>query len=134
MAPGSDNEELTWKIVEDWNEGDRDALLELIDDDTELHSRLGELRGRPYVGPEGFREWISDVDEQFSAFHINVDDLDELAPGTIVATGSADLRGRHSELPWRQETVWILTIEEGRLRKMHIYTDREEGLRAAGLS
>lgn len=134
MAPGSPNEELAWRIVGRWNDGDRDALLELVDPDTELHSRLGELRGKPYVGVEGFKEWIADVDDHFSGFRIIVDELDEAHPGRIVASGSAELRGRGSDLPWVQETVWILEIDEGRLRKMHIYTDREAGLRAAGLS
>jgi ketosteroid isomerase-like protein len=134
MAPATPNEELTRKIVDRWNEGDRDALLQVIDPDTELHSRLGELRGRPYIGPDGFREWTADIDEQFSGFHISVTKLEERKPGWIIADGSVELRGRGSDLPWKQETIWVLEIDEGRLRRMEIFTDREAGLRAIGQS
>jgi ketosteroid isomerase-like protein len=130
MAP-SENEDLIWSIVNRWNDGDRDVLLEVIDDDTELHSRLGELRGRPYIGPDGFREWIADIDEQFSGFHLNIERLEELEPGLIIASGSIDFRGRKSDLPWEEVTAWLLEIDEGRLRKMQIHPDRETAFREA---
>jgi len=134
MAPGTPNEELTRATFDRWNEGDRDALLALIDPDTELHSRFGELRGHPYVGPDGFQEWFADIDEQFMSFRVRLAELEERRPGWIVAQGVIEFRGRGSDLPWEQETVWIMEVEESRLRKMHVFTDLEEGLRAAGLS
>jgi hypothetical protein len=134
MAPSSHNEDLAWGLIERWNKGERESILEVVDPDTELHSRLGELRGAPYVGLDGFREWIADIEEQFSAFQLKIDELDEVTPGRIVALGSIEFRGRASDLPWSQETLWILDIEEDRLRNFQIHTDLDEGLKAAGKS
>jgi ketosteroid isomerase-like protein len=132
MAPRSPNERLTWELIDRWNQGDHQSILEVVDPDTELHSRLGELRGAPYVGPDGFREWLRDIEEQFSAFQIRIDDLEEVEPDKIVAKGAIEFRGRESDLPWAQETLWIFDLADGRLRRFQVFTDLEKGLKAAG--
>jgi ketosteroid isomerase-like protein len=127
----SRNEELVREIVEKWNAGDPAALLERVDPDTELHSRLGSIRGRPYTGLDGFQEWLSDIREHFSDFRIVVEEMREVKPGRVFATGQVEFRGAGSDLPWTQETAWLLDIDGERLRQMRIFTDQEEGRRAA---
>lgn len=134
MAPDSANEDFVRDLVDRWNAGDREAMLELLDPEAELHSRLADLvRGGVYRGKEGFQQWFSDVDEQFANFHVTYDEVRDVDGTRVLCLGSIDFRGRSSDLPWEQEVAVVFTVKEGRLWAMDIYTDREQGRRAAGL-
>jgi ketosteroid isomerase-like protein len=133
MASSSPNEALVRDLLARWNEGDREALLEVLGPETELHSRLGSLRGAPYRGVEGFREWFTDIDEQFSSFRVSMEEIREIGEDLVFASGQIDFRGRSSDLPWRQETGWVIHIHDGRLLRMEIFDHRDDALRAAGV-
>jgi ketosteroid isomerase-like protein len=48
MAESSANLDLTREMLDRWNAGDRESILEVVDPETELDSRLGSLRGEPW--------------------------------------------------------------------------------------
>ncbi|MGZ5419555.1 MAG: nuclear transport factor 2 family protein [Solirubrobacterales bacterium] len=134
MAPSSTNEDFVRDLVERWNAGDRESMLESLDPEAELHSRLADLvHGGSYEGQAGFRQWFSDIDEQFADFRISFDEIRDVDPSRVFCSGAIDFRGRSSDLPWEQEISVVFTVREGRLLTMDIYTAREEGRRAAGL-
>ncbi len=111
---------------------DRESILELTHPEAELHTRLSTVTGTPYRGTEGVRQWLRDTDEQFSRFAPELDSVEELENGVVFAAGRVDMCGRGSELQWTEDFYWVIAVEDGALRKLETFPERDEALRAAG--
>jgi hypothetical protein len=95
----------------------------------ELRSRIGAVEGgRVYVGREGTREWTHDILSAFSAFERDVQELEEVAPGTVLGRQRTHIVGRGSELD-TEMTFWVVArFEGGRVRTTAAFVDRDEAL------
>ncbi len=111
---------------------DRESILELTHPEAELHTRLSTVTGKPYRGTEGVRQWLRDTDEQFSRFAPELGSVEELENGRVFASGRIDMCGRGSELQWTEDFYWVIAVEDGVLRKLETFLERDEALRAAG--
>jgi ketosteroid isomerase-like protein len=114
-------------------DGDRDGLVAMFTPETELHSRLAEMRGEPYVGQDGLHQWFADIDDQFSEFSLAVENIEAVGEGRVYAEALVEMRGRSSNLPWKEELTWVITIAGESILRLEIFTDREAARKAAGL-
>jgi ketosteroid isomerase-like protein len=103
-----ENVELVREGFARWNEGDYEFFLESTAPDVELLSRFGSLRGEPYRGHEGVREWLADIQQSFERFDLGLD--------------------------MKEPMGWVFEIRDGRLARMRFYAQRSEALEAVGLS
>jgi hypothetical protein len=79
------------------------------------------------------REFFAGLDEATTEFHLDADELQALDGRRVLAVGevrSVSKGGFASTLP----LVNIYEIEDAKLRRISVYNDPGEGLRAAGLS
>jgi ketosteroid isomerase-like protein len=115
--------------IDRWNRGERSLPNDEIHSDVEVESRF---RPEPYYGPEGFQQWIGEIDEQFQEWRIAVevwrDEGDD-----VVALGRIHLRGRTSAVELDQEVGAILEVRDGKLFRLRLFASPEETLEAAGL-
>jgi ketosteroid isomerase-like protein len=118
-----------------WAEGVREIPSDLAHPGIEIVSPLASVRGTPYRGYDGLREWISDVEEQFESWEYKLDEVREgTDPDTVVGLGGIHLVGRGSGVAIDQPAAWLVRFAaDGRVRRVEVYTDQQEGLKRAGL-
>ena len=100
--------------------------------DVELITPVAPIEG-PNVGAHGIREFFRGIDEAMTEFHLDVAELQALDGQRVLAVGqvrAVSKGGFASTLP----LVNIYEIDGAKLRRIRVYNDHDEGLRAAGLS
>jgi ketosteroid isomerase-like protein len=130
--PG-ENLEIAKQMFVWWNVGDREPVAETLDPEVEIHGPLSSTKGTPYRGPEGLEQWIADVDEQFEEWYSRPGEWLELNDSRVLILGELHMRGRGSGVELDQPMGWLITVRDGRLLRMDVYTDHDEARRAAGL-
>ncbi|HEX6116730.1 MAG TPA: nuclear transport factor 2 family protein [Solirubrobacterales bacterium] len=126
----AENVELVKTWFDRWNRGER-FLGEELHPEVEIESRF---QPEPYRGPEGFRRWTEEVDEQFQSWQIVIDEFRDSGGGEVVALGRVHLVGHESGVPYEQPLGWIVRVDDEKLRHLRIFRDQADALAAAGLS
>lgn len=120
-----------------WQAGDYEALLEFFvttsTPEVELHSRFAGLGGEAYRGPEGMRQWLADITENFERFAPWYDELRAAEGDRIVALGGISFRARESGLVMSQRMGWVFEFRGGALDRLLFFGSPGEALAAAGL-
>jgi ketosteroid isomerase-like protein len=78
---------------------------------------------------EFFRRWLG----TWENYELTIEDVIETPDGRVVTLFREAGRGRTSGAPVELRVVGVWTVANGRVSHYRGYTDREEGLRAAGL-
>ena len=107
-----DGERTIRDIWRRWNEGERAYNPEIIDPEIEI---LSALTGQVFRGEEGVTRWVSEIDDQFEAWELAIDEIRESGPDWFVARGSVRARGRQSGLDLDQRITWRVRLRDGRL-------------------
>jgi ketosteroid isomerase-like protein len=113
------------------NERDVERYLALCAPDIELVSPVAAIEGAS-KNAGGIREFFAGVYEAANEFRLDVESLQELGDGrvlafislTFVSKGGAGLT---------EPIANIYTLSERKLRKVDVYRDRERALDAAGM-
>ena len=123
--------------VECWNRGDRAAFLDRFHPEATWSSAIkrqveggeGLYRGRAEIG--GFwDEWHAVWDD----LEIVVSEISAPREGCVFAFGALRGTGAGSGADTERPFGWVFEVEEGLIREVRAYLDRDEALRAAGLS
>jgi len=114
-----------------WNRGEHTFDPEWVHPDVEIHSAVGVVSGSVYRGVEGLERWVSDMEEVFDEWQLEIDDLDEVKPGRVLGIGSVHLRGRGSGAPVDQPCAWLLDHVDGLLTRFEPFLNRVEEAREA---
>ncbi len=117
-----------------FNRRDIAAMLEGIDPDAEWVPIMAEFEGRVYRGHGGVRRWIQDLEDHWEHFEVDAQEFHDL-DDRVLALGCWRARGRVSGIGLEtQSATWHFHFKAGVIVRMQTYTDRTEGLEAAGLS
>ena len=110
------------RLFELFNEGIDDVPTDLVSPEIEFVSPLSQVRGRPYRGYDGARQWLRDVGEQFERWHYEIAEIREDG-AAVVATGVVHLEGRASGVVLDQEATWLAHFaDDGRVVRMEVST------------
>ena len=112
---GGDGEAVIRDIWRRWNAGERSYNPEIIDPEIEVHSAL---TGQVFQGEEGITRWVAEIDEQFEAWDLTLDRIEEPGPDSFVARGSVRARGRQSGLDLDQPITWRIELRDQRLLRL----------------
>ena len=134
-AAAEANLEYVADAFERWNAGGREIEFEQDRPGgrTSHPARLDP--GRPYRGHEGFRQWISDIDEQFERWQLHVEEWRILDDGVILGLGRDPGPGPRE--PYRNQPATGLAIHFSRTDRLFRYEvvyDPDEALRSRGSS
>ena len=126
-----ENVERARRAVDLFNRGDLDALLRMVDDEVEIHSRLVVMEGG-YRGHGGVRRWWQDLFSVFPDWHIEIVEVRDLGDRTLAVL---DVRGHggQSSAPVGQVLWQLAEWPDGKLAHMSTYATEAEALEAAGL-
>jgi ketosteroid isomerase-like protein len=120
------------------NRRDYEAIRELMDPDFEFVSAisaalLGErARTNAYRGIEGLRQFMQEIEESFADFRFETEGVRE-AGDRLVEFVRLSARGRGSGVPVELEVTRVFEFRGEVVRRVSVYLDRDEALRAAGL-
>jgi hypothetical protein len=98
-----------------WNAGEREYNAEIIDPEIVIHSAL---TGQVFEGEDGVRRWVAEIDDQFEAWELSIEDLSEPEPDRVLVRGRVQARGRHSGLDLDQRITWRIALRDGRLLRL----------------
>jgi ketosteroid isomerase-like protein len=114
------------EALDAFNRADRTRLKEMVHPSFEVVSPLSDVRGRPYKGAQGARQWGDDVVGSFASIVTSIGDLEEVKPGQVLATGTAKVHGRASGLDYEQPLGLLVEVRDGRIAKVQVFFDREQ--------
>lgn len=115
------------------NRGDLDMAVSCIAPDME-YVASGAVPGATgvFMGPEGVKEFIAGLYEEFDEPRADVSELLD-AGDQVLASATARGRGKLSGVETTWDTWQLWTVRDGKLMRGQGFTSREEALAAAGL-
>jgi ketosteroid isomerase-like protein len=120
-----------------WSRGEHELDPSWTSPDVEVRSAIATVTGRlTYRGREGVEQWVADVTDAFDEWRLELDELDEVAPGRVLGVGTVHLRGRGSGATVDEPCAWILEHDNGVLTSFEASLNRVDEARelAAGAS
>jgi ketosteroid isomerase-like protein len=111
-----------------YNEGDFDAVMDMLDEGVEIR-RLGGLE--TLRGKEAIRDWLAPDAYEFQRF----EELTEFRENgdRILVTCDWHARGRGSGIEVDGRMFLVFTFRGDKWSRLEVYLDEDEGLKAAGL-
>jgi ketosteroid isomerase-like protein len=84
-----------------------------------------------YVGREGMRRWIDDMDAVATEFTQFIDEVRPVGERHVIALGKMRIVGKESGLPVEADYAQLWEIEAGRMNSMRAYLSHGDAERAA---
>jgi ketosteroid isomerase-like protein len=127
--------ELIRTAFDTWNRGDIEGFFELIHSQVEWQPPSYAPEPGPHRGHDAVRRGIAAYFEGFEEFSPRVGEIREAArPGEYLADVSTHTKGKGSGIEWDLEVSHLITVRDGKLAGLRVFTDRGEALEAAGLA
>jgi ketosteroid isomerase-like protein len=127
-----ENVEVVRQAFDAWNRGDHDALLRRWGEDAEFYPLRAQLEGRAYRGPDGLREFIDELANEWTDVRFEVDEIRE-AGEQMVGSGRFRARGQASGVDINVPLGVVGVVRSGRIGYARFFSDPSEALEAAGL-
>jgi ketosteroid isomerase-like protein len=119
-----------WAGIRSRREG-FDELRELVTPDFESHLSP-ELGERVLAGVEGLEMFVEAVEQDFSEFHYEAEEIEEIGDDQVLVFGRIMARARATGMPLSGEFGHIWTVRDGLGTRVQAYRDRNEARKVAG--
>jgi ketosteroid isomerase-like protein len=128
-----ENVELARRASNAWNEGGAEAVLSYLDPEVEWHPPRESMEPGTYRGHAGVREYLGRLGEVFPEARIesvDVIDVDEERVISVIRViARSEKFGTEIDAKW----AWLIKVRDGKDIEVRTFTDRAQGLEAAGL-
>jgi ketosteroid isomerase-like protein len=127
-------EQLAARLFEAFNRRDIEAALELVHPDVvfEPVSAVAIRDGAPYVGHDGMRAYLDDVERYFDELVVNPTQI-RAAGDAVVALG--EVSGRAAGGPFDGvATTWMLKFRDDRVIRAQVFADQRNVMDILGAS
>lgn len=121
---------LVRRTIERFDAGDREIRVDEVDPECEVRSAM---TGSVYRGYDGVRAWMREIDEQFDAWRVRIDELAPVTGARLLALGSIQFRGRGSGIELKVPVAWLFEFRDDRVLRMTTFATHDDARRAAGL-
>ena len=129
-----ENVELVRAALEAYNREGPEAIISLLDPDVEWIADRSDMGRMTYRGPDGVRKSFEELYEGFDRLGFEVEELID-ADDHVVALGQMTARGRSTGVEARLPLAVVFTTgQDGKLIRYESFRNRQEALKAAGLS
>ena len=130
-----DNVDVVRRAIAAVNARDVDGYLACCTDDVQLVTPLAKIGGS-YDGPDAIRRFFADLSDTSPDFHITAERIEAVGSERVVAFLLVSATGRASGIPAAADTPTgnVYDMANGKISRLRIFFDREEAVRAAGLS
>ena len=121
------------QVSEAFNEEGWDGLFRFVAPDFEFYEPPEQPGAMTYYGIEAARRGVARWAEAWTEQHSEAQSVRELPDGRILVFDRATMRGRDGILI-EQDGAHIFTFEGEKIVRLQSFWDRENALKAAGLS
>jgi len=125
-----ENVEIVRAAVAAINDRDLDRYLALCAPDIELITPVSAIEGAS-VSTDGIREFFAGIDASASEFHLQVESLDEVRDGCVLAALHVTFESKGG-IALAQPIFNVYTLAGKKLSRVEVFRDRPEALKAAG--
>jgi len=115
------------------NERDIDGYLAYCTQDIVLRTPWAEVGGA-YEGPDAIRRFFADMEDTAPDFLLHLERLDLIGADRALAFLHLTGSGRVSGMPVDTATANVYDFDAGKIKRVQIFSDRQEALGAVGLS
>ena len=128
------NVEIVKRGIDAYNRRDFDAYIALATSDFEMFPALDRtVEAHSYRGHEGIETHIGDIGETWAELRLLPEEWRDLGD-RVLMLGRAQGRGRGSSVPVDAQVGFVVDFRDGKMSRVRSFLDRDEALRAAGLS
>jgi ketosteroid isomerase-like protein len=126
-----ENVALVKRAIAAVNARDLEGYLACCTADIELSTPLDAVAG-VYERADGLARFLVDIADAGPDFRIEVQRVEAVGEDRVVAFVRTSSSGRVSGIPTAADATNVYDILDGRIRRIRIFLDRQEALRAAG--
>ena len=127
-----ENVETVERAIAAINARDIDAYLACCTENVEL---LLPMVGADYLGADGIRRFFTDIEDIGPDFRIEVQRVQAVGDNNVIAFMRTSATGRASGIATgTEEQTNVYDFIEGKISRIRIFRDRDEALKAVGLS
>jgi ketosteroid isomerase-like protein len=131
----AENIELVRAATEAMERGDAEGALAALDTEIEWHATVGGVdEGRVARGHDEVVQGFLDYFEVWERIELRAEDFIDAGGEEVVVFFHEVAKGRKSGIVVETDTGTINTVRNGKIVRVRSYMDRDEALRAAGLS
>ncbi len=128
--PDSDHLSLARELIERWNAGDVDGVLDLYAEDAAMYSGPEWPEQFTSQGREEIHQTIEEWRSVWESSTIVLDSL-ESHGDRVVASGAWNTLGRASGVGGQMPFVILLTVRSGKIASLEWFTDHDSAVAAA---
>jgi ketosteroid isomerase-like protein len=129
-----ENVEIVRRHLARINEGDFDAALAVVAAAAELDWSASEgPDSGVYRGPAEWRKWLTGQLEAWTDLRVDVTEVIDVPPDTVVTVGPTRLRGRASGVEVAAFGAFVWTLRDRQVTRVTMYQTGDQALKAAGL-
>jgi ketosteroid isomerase-like protein len=124
------NVETVRRAIAAINARDLDAYLACCIENVEL--LVAPLVGAEYLGADGIRRFLSDIEDAGPDFRIEVQRVQAIGDSNALAFLRVRSTGRASGIVTGAETANVYDFIDGKISRIRIFLDRDEALKTVG--
>jgi ketosteroid isomerase-like protein len=124
------HEAVVREILERFNAGRLDDILELSHPGVEIVSQASRFTGEPYRGHDGLMRWFAETLDSFDEWSVSVDEVEETSRERVLAVGSLHMRGRESGANVDMPCAWVFDFQGELAIRMETFPNRVDEARA----
>ena len=125
------NVEIVRALIDEWNRGEIEALIERATEDFEWHPFLVQsVEGRVFRGHDGFREFLGDWTSTWETWNLEAEEIRDFGDQVLVLT-RVRAKGRGSGLELDQPLAHLFEFRAGLVCRAETFLDRDEAAAAA---
>jgi ketosteroid isomerase-like protein len=121
------------RAIRAFNEHDVEGCQALFASDAEIVPLRAALEGTVFSGPDAVARFFEASDETWQTISVEVERVRE-AEAAVVFEGRLVGQGRGSGAKVDGPITWVLTFDGDKIKTFRSYRNRNEGLKASGLS
>jgi ketosteroid isomerase-like protein len=121
--------EVVKESVAAFNRRDFDGLLRTFAPDVELLPFAAKVTGVVYRGEDGVRRWMSELEEEWSEWRVELDDL-RTSGDCVLTLGRIVARGRDTGVEATVPAGFVSRFRGERIVRLESYSDPEEAIAA----
>ena len=124
--------EIALATVDAWNRGDREAWLDLWDEEAEFYPLRAQLEGESYSGHDGLMRFLAEMTQDFEEVRFEIEETRD-AGEQVVGTGRFRARGRASGVELNVPLGVLARMRRGKIVYMRFFSEPADAREAAGL-
>ena len=117
-----------------FNRGDFDAVVENWGEDAEFVAPEDMPEQSRFRGRSGYRQFLASMFDVFDEFRSEPERIVEAGPNRYLVFVIERYRPKGQETAVEARLAHVITMGDGRMRRLQVFLDRRDALEAVGLS